>query len=286
MSIDSHQHFWQYDPRRDTWITDEMAVLKRDFLPCDLLPELAANGIVGSVAVQASQAEEETRFLLDLARQCPAIAGVVGWTDLRASNLPERLAHYSQFRKLRGFRHIVQSEPDDYFLLRDDFSRGVGRLRQFNFTYDILIYAKQLPAAIELAGRFPEQRFVLDHIAKPSIRTREITQWSKHIREIAGNPNVYCKLSGLITQADSRTRRPDDFKPFLDVVFEAFGPDRLMFGSDWPVCLVVGTYRQVKELIADYTGNLARAEREKIFGLNAIRFYSLEASQNGLATQG
>ena len=286
MSIDSHQHFWRYDPRRDTWITDEMSVLKRDFLPSDLLPELTANGVDGSVAVQASQAEEETQFLLDLARQCPAIAGVIGWTDLRARSLPQRLAYYSQFRKLRGFRHILQSEPDDHFMLRDDFSRGVGHLREFNFTYDILIYAKQLPAAIELAGRFPEQPFVLDHIAKPSIRTRGIAPWSKHMHEIAESPNVYCKLSGLITEADWHNWRPDDFQPFLDVVFEAFGPDRLMFGSDWPVCLVAGTYRQVKELIVGYTRNLGSTEKEKIFGLNAVRFYSLEATQHGPATQG
>jgi L-fuconolactonase len=278
MNIDSHQHFWQYDPRRDAWITDDMAVLKRDFLPNDLLPELAKNGVDASIAVQADQSERETLFLLECAAHCPEIAGVVGWVDLRAPNLRERLTFFSQFKKLRGFRHIVQAEPDERFLLRDDFCRGVHCLREFGFTYDILIYPKQLPAACEFADRLPEHPFVIDHLAKPLIRDRRVGQWREQMRRIAAHPNVYCKLSGIITEADWRNWSADDCRPYLDVVFEAFGPDRLMFGSDWPVCLLAGTYRRVKGLIDDYTRTLPAADREKIFGLNAVKFYRLDTS--------
>jgi L-fuconolactonase len=276
MRIDSHQHFWRYDPQRDTWITEEMAALKRDFLPGDLQRELAANGMDASVAVQADQSEHETLSLLDLASQWPTIAGVVGWTNLTARDLPERLEFYKRCKKLCGFRHIVQSEPDDRFMLREDFMQGIGCLTEFHFTYDILIYPKQLAAALELVGRFPEQQFVIDHMAKPSIRTKEIAAWSAQIRAIAANPNVYCKLSGLVTEADWRHWCADDFKPCLDLVFDAFGADRLMFGSDWPVCLLAGTYQQVKEVIAGYTSRLTVADQEKIFGSNATRFYGLE----------
>jgi L-fuconolactonase len=195
MRIDSHQHFWRFNRQRDTWITDEMALLKRDFLPEDLLPELKASGIDGCIAVQTDQSEHETLFLLDLARRHTQIKGVVGWVDLRASDIPERLQYFSRFEKLRGFRHIAQSEPDDRFLLQPDFVRGIGQLADFGFTYDILIYPKQLPAAIELVARFPKQRFVIDHIAKPAIRSGEIEPWSGLMREMASLPNVYCKVS-------------------------------------------------------------------------------------------
>jgi L-fuconolactonase len=275
MKIDSHQHFWRYDPARDGWITDQMAVLKRDFMPEDLVPELDANRMDGCVAVQDDQSDKETLFLLQLSEQHKAIKGVVGWVDLADRNLPERLRFFSRFPKLRGFRHIVQAEPDDRFMLGEDFSRGIGCLREFNFTYDILIYPKQLPAAVALAERFPEQRFVVDHVAKPAIKNRESAAWAEQIRAVAANPSVYCKLSGLITEADWRGWRADDFKPYLDVVFGAFGCDRLMFGSDWPVCLLAGTYRQVKELIEGYMRNRTTSEKENVFGRNALRFYGL-----------
>lgn len=252
-----------------------MSVLKRDFLPEQLLPELASNGIDASIAVQADQSERETLFLLDCAAQHPEIAGVVGWVDLRSTNLPERLAFFSQFKKLRGFRHIVQSEADDRFLLRKDFCCGIECLHDFGFTYDILIYPKQLAVACEFVGRFAEQPFVIDHLAKPLIRDRTMEPWRSQIRTIAAHPNVYCKLSGLITEADWRNWSADDCRPYLDIVFEAFGPDRLMFGSDWPVCLLAGTYQRVKSLIGDYTQNLTAEDRAKIFGANAARFYGL-----------
>jgi L-fuconolactonase len=282
MKIDSHQHFWSYDARRDTWITESMAVLKRDFLPEHLATELSANGIDASIAVQTDQSENETIFLLDLAEQNKRIAGVVGWVDLLSPRVGERLEYFSHFSKLRGFRHIAQAEPDDRFLAREDFVKGVAQLRAFDFTYDILIYPKQLPAAIELAARLPEQRFVVDHVAKPEIKSGKAAPWAAQIRELAQNKNVFCKLSGLVTEADWKHWKADDFKPYLDVVFDAFGAERLMFGSDWPVCLLAATYGQVKQLIENYAKGYSEADKEKIFGGNAARFYRLEA-QHGFA---
>lgn len=260
-----------------------MSVLKRDFLPEELALECKANGIGASIAVQADQSEKETLFLLELARGNPLIAGVVGWTYLASPNVEERLQLFSRYEKLRGFRHIAQLEPDDRFLVQPDFVRGISRLRQFGFTYDILIYPKQLPAAIELVSKFPEQRFVIDHLAKPEIKSHDLTFWETHIRRIAESPNVYCKLSGLVTEADWRNWKPSDFKPYLDVVFDAFGADRLMFGSDWPVCLLAATYAQVKQIIEDYLHGCTAAQKENVFGGNAIRFYDLKEFANGLA---
>ena len=275
MRVDSHQHFWRYHPVRDAWITDEMALLKRDFLPADLLPELRASGIDACVAVQADQSEEETRFLLDLAEKHREIAGVVGWVNLLDDKVEERLAHFSQSRKLRGFRHIVQAEPDDRFLMRKEFLRGIGMLSRFGFTYDILIYARHLHVANEFVQQFPEQKFVVDHIAKPQIKARELDGWSRGIRAIARHPNVWCKVSGLVTEADWKRWRASDFRPYLDVVFEAFGVDRLMFGSDWPVCLLGGNYAKVKAIVDDYTQSFSAADKDKLFGGNAVRFYGL-----------
>ncbi len=277
MIIDSHQHFWHYDTVRDSWITDAMSVLKRDFLPDDLHKEFAVSGVEGCVAVQAEQSENETLFLLELAQQHSFIKGVVGWCDLRDENLAARLEYFSQFETLRGFRHIVQAEPDDNFLLREDFLRGIGLLKKFNFTYDILIYPKQLPAAIKFVGKFPEQPFVLDHIAKPLIKDRITEPWAEHIRELAKLPNLYCKVSGLVTEADWQSWQADNFKAYLDVVFEAFGTDKIMYGSDWPVCLLAATYQQVKDILADYTSNFSALDRANIFSLNARRFYQLKA---------
>jgi L-fuconolactonase len=283
MKIDSHQHFWRYDAARDAWITKSMAVLKRDFLPEHLAPELAANGIDASIAVQADQSENETAFLLHLAEQEKRIAAVVGWVDLLSPRVTERLRYFSQFSKLRGFRHIAQTEPDDRFLAREEFIRGVAQLGMFGYTYDILIYPKQLPAAIELVARLPEQGFVIDHLAKPEIKSGKTSPWASQIREIAQHKNVFCKISGLVTEADWQLWKFDDFTPYLDAVFSAFGADRLMFGSDWPVCLVAATYSQVKELIQKYVGEFSQADQEKIFGGNAAHFYGLKTAQHGFA---
>jgi L-fuconolactonase len=274
LRIDAHQHFWHYDRVRDAWITDDMSVLRRDFLPDELETRLADSGIDGTVAVQADQSERETEFLLQLAERHPFIRGVVGWVDLRAADLPNRLEHFCAFERFRGVRHIAQAEPDD-FLERDDVVRGIGQLREFGLTYDILIYAHQIPAALALAERLPDQPFVVDHLAKPRIRERAMDPWAKHMRELASLPNVCCKVSGLVTEADWARWRPEDIRPYLDVVFEAFGPDRLMFGSDWPVCLVAASYRRAVELVEDYADHLSQAERDDLFGGSAIRFYGL-----------
>ena len=281
MQIDSHQHFWRYDPARHDWINQDMSVLMRDFLPEHLIPELSAHGIDGCVAVQADQSEDETIALLDLAAQNRQIMGVVGWVDLAAPNVDARLEYFSKFKKLRGLRHIAQAEPDDSFLLRDDFCRGVGLLRHFDLAYDILIYARQLPAAIQLAERFPDQKFVLDHIAKPAIRDREIEPWAANIRRLAASHNVYCKVSGMDTEARWANWVQQDFTPYLDVVFEAFGAERLMFGSDWPVCLVAGNYSRVREVLASYMRDFPAEQQQRILGLNAVRFYGLDAVQHG-----
>jgi L-fuconolactonase len=222
-------------------------------------------------------------FLLNLVERNTSIAGVVGWVDLVSPSVGERLEHFSHFPKLRGFRHIAQAEPDDRFLATKDFVRGVAQLQSFGFTYDILIYPKQLPAAIELAGRLPEQRFVIDHLAKPEIKAKKTAPWAAQIREIAQNKNVSCKLSGLVTEADWRHWKADDFNPYLDVVFDAFGADRLLFGSDWPVCLLAATYSQVQQLVSDYVKGFSQPDQKKVFGGNAVRFYALKTTQHGLA---
>jgi L-fuconolactonase len=276
MNIDAHQHFWKYDAARDTWITDPMHAIRRDFLPKDIAPELKANGTDACITVQADSSESDTRFLLDLAEREPLIAGVVGWVDLRSPQLEERLRAFAKFPKLRGFRHVAQAEPDNRFLLQPDFTRGVAKLREFNFTYDILVFPRQLAAAIELVAMFPEQRFVIDHLGKPDVRTRTSTRWPAQIKKLASYPNAYAKISGLVTEADPYRWKPADFTPFLDAAFEAFGPDRLMFGSDWPVCLVAATYSQVRQALAEYVEKNVPNARTKIFGDNAVRFYGVE----------
>ena len=253
-------------------------------MPEDLIPELRLHQMEGCVAVQADQSERETMFLLALAAEYREIKGVVGWLDLCSPVVLERLEYFSQFEKLCGFRHIAQSEPDDRFLVREDFVRGVRQLGRFHYTFDILIYPRQLPAAIELVEKIPDQRFVLDHMAKPAIRAVEIEQWAKQTRVLAANPNVYCKASGLVTEADWHKWRDSEFTPYLDVVFDAFGPDRIMFGSDWPVCLVAGKYGKVKELLSNYVRDLPVDEQKKIFGLNAVSFYGLKMKGHEPAT--
>jgi len=261
-----------------------MSLLKRDFLPADIEPELNTNGIDASVAVQAEQSEEETRFLLRLSEQNSRIAGVVGWVDLRSPELEKRLELFSREKKLRGFRHIAQSEPDDRFLASEAFLRGASKLAAFGFTYDILIYPKQLSAALELAEKLPEQRFVIDHLAKPDVKNgTNKTEWTQQMSAIAQNPNVYCKISGLVTEASWTSWKTNDFRHYLDAVFASFGTNRLMFGSDWPVCLLAASYARVKQIVEEYVAGLIDSEKEKIFGGNAIRFYNLPVSAHGSA---
>lgn len=279
MTIDAHQHFWNYDPVRDAWITEDMQVIQADFTPNDLLREFKENGIDGSVVVQADASENETAFLVDLARQNDFIKGVVGWVDFTSEKVGERLDFYKKTApEIKGFRHLVQSEPDDDFLLGVDFCRGISLLKAYDYSYDILIYPKHLPAAARFVERFPDQKFVIDHIAKPDIKAKEIEPWAAQMRIVAQQPNVYCKISGMVTEADWKNWKPEDLKPYLDVVFAAFGPERLMFGSDWPVCLVAAKYQEVKRVVTDYLQSFGGKEQEDVMGGNAIQFYNLDHS--------
>ena len=275
MIIDAHQHFWEYSPQRHAWINQGMTVIKKDFLPEDLKTVYQAHNVTGCVAVQADQSEGETSFLLQLASQHDFIKGVVGWVDLRAVDLDSKLDHFSQFEKLKGFRHIVQDESDPNFLLTPTFQGGLGQLEKRKFTYDLLIYPHQFPAAIQTVKNFPNLPFVLDHIAKPKIRDQEINDWAEKISTIAQEPNVYCKVSGMVTEANWRSWGREDFKPYLDVVFESFGIDRVMFGSDWPVCLLAGSFSSVLEIVRNYADGFSTDDREKLFYGNAKRFYRL-----------
>ncbi len=274
MRIDSHQHFWQFNPADYGWMKPDWSI-RRDFLPTNLEPELRVCNLDGCVAVQARQSLEESRWLLELSNGASIIRGVVGWVDLRSPNVAKELEEFADHPKFVGVRHVVQDEPDDQFMLREDFQRGIAVLRRFGLTYDLLIFPRQLPAGIALAQKFPEQPFVLDHLAKPPIKDGALSPWGEQIRELAKLPNVACKVSGMVTEAVWQNWRADDFKPYLDVVFEAFGPDRLMFGSDWPVCLLAGSYERVFGLVQNYVSQFGTDTEAKFFGANAARFYGL-----------
>jgi L-fuconolactonase len=275
LRIDSHQHFWNYDPVKHAWINDDMEIIKQDFLPEDLEPILHEYGFSGCISVQADQTEEENTMLLNHAAKHGFIKGVVGWIDLKADNIEERLAYYKQFDKLKGFRHILQGEADRAYMLNADFKRGVAKLSQFGYTYDILIYPDQLNYANEFAAAFPNQPFVIDHLAKPKIKEGDVTEWAKDMRTIAQNENVSCKLSGMVTEADWTAWKTEDITPYIDVVFEAFGTDRVMYGSDWPVCRVAATYGEMLAIPETYVAKLSKTEQAKFWGGNAVKFYGL-----------
>ena len=275
MHIDAHQHFWLYDSREYDWIDDSVAPLRRDFLPDGLKPELDEAGFQGCVAVQARQTIEETRWLLELAASSPFIRGVVGWVDLQSPEIRSQLRTFAGDPKLVGVRHVVQGESDDRFLLRPEFLRGISILEEFDLAYDILIYTRHLPVAAEFVQRFPRQRFVLDHLAKPPIKSGSLHPWAEGIRELAAFPNVSCKLSGLVTEADWHHWKADDMAPYLDVAFETFGPQRLMIGSDWPVCTVAGSYGRAMSVVKDYLGRHPVRVQEAVLGGNAQRFWNL-----------
>ena len=277
MRIDAHQHFWLYNSAEYGWIDESMAAIRRDFLPEDLVGKLSKNDFDGSVAVQTRQTLEETRWLLELAAASPRILGVVGWVDLRSPDAHSQLRSFAGNPKLVGVRHIVQAEPDDRFLLQPDFLRGISLLEEFDLAYDILIYTRHLPVAAEFVEKFPRQRFVLDHMAKPPIKTGEIDLWEDGIRQLAAFPNICCKVSGLVTEADWHHWTPEQIRPYLDVVFDAFGSQRLMIGSDWPVCLVAGEYGRVMDVVKDYVRSNCLRALEAILGENARRFWHLKA---------
>jgi len=275
MRIDAHQHFWNYSAAEYPWIGSGLERLARDYLPSDLEPLLAAEQIDGSVAVQARQSVEESLWLLALAKAHPLVKGVVGWVDLRSDRVGDDLHALAANPKFVGVRHVVQDEPDPRFVLGSDFGRGVRQLHQHGLTYDLLLYPNQLPAAIELVGLLPEQPFVVDHLAKPRIVAGEIDGWERDIRAIARHDNVCCKVSGMVTEAVRRGWKRDDFTPYLDVVLESFGPERLMFGSDWPVCLLAGEYADVAAIPREYFSRLSATEQRMIWGDTAARFYGL-----------
>ncbi|MGG9963036.1 amidohydrolase family protein [Ferruginibacter sp. SUN106] len=272
LRIDSHQHFWQYEPVKHDWIDDAMAVIRKDFLPAHLAPVLQKNNFDGCIAVQADQTEAETDFLLRLQKENNFIKGVVGWVDLRAENIKERLAYYKQFAGIKGFRHVLQGEAPE-FMLQQNFIRGIAALKEFDFTYDILIFPKHLPAAITLVQQFPEQKFVIDHIAKPYIKSGLIGEWKQAMRKMAEYPNVYCKISGMVTEANYLHWKKEQFTPYLDVVVEAFGTKRIMYGSDWPVCLVAASYKKMLNIVEEYFASFTVNEQEDFFGNNAAAFY-------------
>jgi L-fuconolactonase len=275
MTIDSHQHFWKYELEKHSWIDDDMSAIRRDFLPSDLEKVYAENGIDGCIAVQADQTLLETDFLLQLASENDFIKGVVGWVDLRAESIDEILEEYRSKQKLKGWRHVVQGEADHNFLLRTDFLNGVAFLEKYDYTYDILIFPHQLGATLEFVKRFPHQKFVIDHIAKPYIKDGFYDGWATLMKEIAKQENVMCKVSGMITEADYKTWTAEQLHPYMYLVLETFGAERLMYGSDWPVCLVAGNYGQVKMIVTDFIKTLSATEQRAIMGANAIDFYSL-----------
>jgi L-fuconolactonase len=275
MKIDSHVHFWKYNPVKEAWITDDMKVIQRDFFPKDIALIFKQNNIEGCIAVQADQSEEETHFLLQLATENDFIKGAVGWIDFKDSNLEARLNYFSKFKKLKGFRHIVEAESDADFLSNIDFCNGIGKLAKYNFRYDILVSAPQLKTVTSFVEKFPDQLFIIDHLAKPNIKKADFLTWEKEIKAIATYPNVYCKVSGLVTQADWDHWKNEDFTYCLDVVTVAFGIERLLFGSDWPVSLLAASYNQSTAILRDYYSRFSLEEQKAFWGNNAIRFYNL-----------
>jgi L-fuconolactonase len=273
MKIDAHQHFWHYNPTEYGWINAEMKILKNDFLPSALNKELNAVGFDGCIAVQARQTLDETTWLLNLASEHSFIKGVVGWVDLCSETIEEQLNTFAANPKLVGVRHVVHDEPDDRFMARKDFRQGISLLQKYKLTYDLLLFPKHLPLAAELVHDFPNQKFVLDHIAKPDIKNQGKEPWATDIRKLAENPNVYCKLSGMVTEAHWNSWQTDDFKFYLDTVFEAFGENRLMIGSDWPVCTLGGSYNQILSIVTDYFSHSEKGIQEKVLGNNCSDFY-------------
>lgn len=278
MIIDTHQHYWNYNEKEFGWISDEMDSLRRDFLPKDIADSMKRQRVTNSVAVQARQSEEETRFLLHLADENPFIAGVVGWIDLRADNIEERLAQFAGYEKIKGFRHIVEAEPDNQFLMRADVQRGIRALGVSNMTYDILIKPSQLDAALQLVEKHNDQKFVIDHLAKPDIKNGAIKNWSEKMQRFADMEHVYCKISGMVTEADWQHWHPTDFYPYMDVIIDTFGVDRILLGSDWPVCTLAASYQEVWDIVLTYLSEYSKKEVHKICYSNAVNFYQLDVS--------
>jgi L-fuconolactonase len=273
--IDAHHHLWKFDPVRDSWITDEMAVIQNDFLPEDFKLVLQRHGFDGSVVVQTDQSETENDLLLSYAKTNDFIKGIVGWIDLQGENVQERLGAYADSKRMKGFRHVLQGESDRSLMLKPAFMNGVSKLSEYEFTYDILIFPDQLQYIPKFVSAFPNQRFVIDHIAKPDIKNAEIDQWKKEINEVAKYQNVWCKISGMVTEGDWKNWKQQDFISYLDTIVGAFGTKRIMYGSDWPVCLLAASYENVLGIVEQYFAGLSESERQLFFGGNAIQFYNL-----------
>lgn len=274
MIIDSHHHLWNYDPVTYAWINDEMALLKRDFLPSEYISELDKNGIYGSVVVQATTTEKETGLLLELSEKSKYILGVVGWVNLLSKDLEDKLDTFGDHLKFKGVRHPIQGESLG-FMTSKDFKSGLSKLKSYDLPYDLLIYPTQLKEATKLVSEYPNQIFIIDHLAKPAIKDRQFQPWQKEIEKIAKYPNVYCKISGMVTEAKWHGWMIHDFKPYIDIAMENFGAERVMFGSDWPVCLLSATYEQVLTILKFFIRYLSQDEKENILSRNAIRAYQL-----------
>jgi L-fuconolactonase len=274
--IDAHHHLWHYDPGNYSWIDDRMSVLRRDYLAAEFAGELKSAHITGSVVVQARHSLEETDWLLSLASTSAQILGVVGWAPIASPDFPGILHLLSRHSKLKGLRHIIQDEPDDRFILRPDFNHGIAAMKGSGLVYEILIHERHLPFAIEFVSCHTDQVFVLDHLAKPRIRERRMDPWQAQLTELARHENVWCKLSGLVTEANWQTWTVNDLRPYFDVALDAFGPRRLMAGSDWPVCLLATSYARWWETVDELVRELPEADRDAILGTNAVEIYRLQ----------
>ncbi|WP_313264391.1 amidohydrolase family protein [Sphingobacterium sp.] len=275
MRIDTHQHFWKFDPIRDSWITEEMQVIRRDFSPLDIQFVLERNGFGGSVAVQADQSKEETAYLVQLANDYPFIKGVVGWIDLQAADIRQQLEAYRTSTVIKGFRHVVEAEADPDFLVRPAVLNGLKALADYGYTYDLLIRPRHYSATLDCVRQNPDLQFVLDHIAKPPIKSKAFDEWAAFIDALAAFPNVVCKVSGLATEADWEGWKLDDFKQYLEHIFARFGKERIMYGSDWPVCLLAASYEESIAIVEDKLGQFTAAEKNAFWAENAIRVYNL-----------
>jgi len=275
MIFDAHHHFWNYNPAEFGWIDNSMEILKKNYLPQDLEQQLFSTGVTGTVVVQARQTLEETKWLLGLAEEYHFIKAVVGWVDLQSEKISDQFNIFSDFPYLVGVRHVIHDEPDDNFILRKEFLRGIAKLQKQNLTYDLLLYPKHLRRAIELVSRFPEQKFILDHIGKPLIKSEIIHPWKEDIEEFAKRQNVWCKISGMVTEADLFNWKYEDLIPYMDTVLEAFGPNRILLGSDWPACRLAGEYSEIMNAGIRYVDNLSENEQKKIFCDNCLEFYNI-----------
>ena len=276
MRIDSHQHFWLYDPVKDAWITDDMKVIQRNFLPNDISKTLKDNRIDGVVAVQADQSIRETEFLVELATAYKMIKGIVGWVDLRAEDIESQLLKFSDFPAIKGFRHIVEAEAEGDFLIQPEFQRGIKALTKYKYSYDLLVRPVHYASTLKCVADNPEQQFMLDHMAKPAVAAGEFAEWAAFITALSAFPNVYCKISGLVTEADWKAWSIADFELYIRHAVDSFGKRRICFGSDWPVSTLAATYEQLLEISEAYLEGFTDIEKADFFGGNAVRFYNLK----------